>query len=71
MVQEPSAIVPFSPWSHAEIWIDGRILSRVGKGAIVQGDGPPSSDSRGRGWVEGTVFLQDDSRLNATSRGTP
>lgn len=71
VVQEPSAIVPFSPWSHAEIWIDGRILSRVGKGAIVQVDGTPSSGGRGRGWIEGTIYLHEDNRLNATSRGTP
>jgi len=39
----------------------------------VQGDGPPDIDSRrpGRGWVQGTVFIHEDNRLNATYRDAP
>lgn len=76
VVREASGIVPESPdpWSRiTEIWIDGRLLSRVGKAGIVQANGPPTAGSRqpGRGWVQGTVFIHEDNRLNATYRDAP
>lgn len=45
VVREPSSVVPEAPslWTQVnEVWIDGRVLSRVGKSAIVQGNGPPT-----------------------------
>ena len=76
VVRETSGVVSESPdpWSRiTEIWIDGRLLSRVGKAGIVQANGPPTAGSRhpGRGWVQGTVFIHEDNRLNATYRDAP
>jgi hypothetical protein len=73
-VREPATVVALDPWiAVAEIWIDGRIVLRAGGGAFVRADGPPS-DGRRRpdvGWLEGMIYLQPDSRLNATVRDTP
>ncbi|BET67175.1 hypothetical protein ASA1KI_20930 [Opitutales bacterium ASA1] len=54
----------------------GSIQSRVAGGAIARGDGAPR-DMRNRPssafayWITGSIFIRDDGRLVATTRGTP
>jgi len=76
VVRESSSVVPevSDIWARVtKIWIEGRLPGRVGKAGIVRGSGPPTGGSRtsGRGWVQGTAFIHEDNRLNATYRDAP
>ncbi len=69
VVEEFSSIVAPAR-SLPIVRLSGRVLARLARGAIVQADGmPPNHDHGDIGWVVGTIYLQEDGRLNATYRG--
>ncbi|MGH8020381.1 MAG: hypothetical protein ACREIA_19285, partial [Opitutaceae bacterium] len=69
VVEEFSSIVAPAR-SLPIVRLSGRMLARLARGAIVQADGMPPNHGHGDiGWLVGTIFLQEDGRLNATYRG--
>ncbi|HEX9781413.1 MAG TPA: hypothetical protein VGA56_01625 [Opitutaceae bacterium] len=71
VVQEFSSIIA-PQQSLPIVRLSGRVLARLAQGAIVRADGMPANHDYGDiGWVVGTIFVQEDGRLNASYRGAP
>ncbi|BET65733.1 hypothetical protein ASA1KI_06510 [Opitutales bacterium ASA1] len=52
--------------------LQGRVLARLARGAIVAADGmPPQATDGETGWVVGTIFIHEDRRLQGVLRGAP
>lgn len=72
-----AATVEFKPRSvffqrPSQRWIQGRIVSRLKSGAIVQADGlPQSGAARDVGWISGMIYIVESNRLNATTQDSP